>query len=336
MNTKKRCCILLYETTPLKRPRISLKSENSLVRILRERAKLLKVKADDECAICWDKLGAGDVVSLPCKHNFHEGCIVNLRKSEAARVCPLCRAPLFDEPLADYASIERRVKQGGGSWSALSEWEQSAMQFARRKFSKSAKEGYPAAQCFLGVMLENGQGTAKNEARAVEWFRKAALQGDADAQCKLGAKLVSGRCIAKNETEAVIWFQKAAEQGHANAQFNYGIMLANGEGISKNEVEAVKWLRKAAEQGDADAQYNLGVLLEVLTAKNEVEAAKWFRKAAEQRDAEAQCSLGSMLANGRGTSKNDVESVKWYRKAAEKGYALAQLGLRACKRLWPL
>ncbi|MBR4388959.1 MAG: SEL1-like repeat protein, partial [Prevotella sp.] len=34
----------------------------------------------------------------------------------------------------------------------------------------------------MGLCYENGTGVAKDEAKAVEWYRKAAEQGDARAQ----------------------------------------------------------------------------------------------------------------------------------------------------------
>ena len=48
----------------------------------------------DDCAICLDKMGAGDtVIVLACndKHQYHERCYNNFMK-DGDNYCPLCRA----------------------------------------------------------------------------------------------------------------------------------------------------------------------------------------------------------------------------------------------------
>ncbi len=41
-----------------------------------------------------------------------------------------------------------------------------------------ADKGYAPAQAALGVMHRDGQGFAKDDAKAVKWFRKVAEQED--------------------------------------------------------------------------------------------------------------------------------------------------------------
>ena len=48
------------------------------------------------CAVCQEEWQTGNVrVSLPCRHSFHEDCIVPWLRS--SRACPMCRAPLPSE-----------------------------------------------------------------------------------------------------------------------------------------------------------------------------------------------------------------------------------------------
>ena len=45
------------------------------------------------CSICISDLGVGEViVSLPCKHSFHEECVVLWFKQHST--CPICRASI--------------------------------------------------------------------------------------------------------------------------------------------------------------------------------------------------------------------------------------------------
>jgi len=55
--------------------------------------------------------------------------------------------------------------------------------------SKAAGREYPPAQNLLGQLFEDGQGVAKNPAKAAELFRAAAELGDAQAQDNLGRAL---------------------------------------------------------------------------------------------------------------------------------------------------
>ncbi|KAI2618821.1 hypothetical protein GGR54DRAFT_143984 [Hypoxylon sp. NC1633] len=68
-------------------------------------AKLPKRKLDEEmlgpelkgeCTICIDEVQAGDeAIVLPCKHWFHEQCVVLWLKQH--NTCPICRAPIDGE-----------------------------------------------------------------------------------------------------------------------------------------------------------------------------------------------------------------------------------------------
>lgn len=148
---------------------------------------------------------------------------------------------------------------------------------------KLAEAGNFTYQCNLGVMYANGNGTQKDEAEAVKWFRSSAERGGlAKAQYNLGVMYSNGRGVPKNDAEAMKWFRKAAEQDYASAQFAIGVMYSSGRGVTQNASEGAKWLRKAALQGHTKAQL----------------------------------SLGSRYANGSGVPKDDAEAYAWFNLAA--------------------
>jgi TPR repeat protein/serine/threonine protein kinase len=200
---------------------------------------------------------------------------------------------------------------------------------AVRWYRKAAEQGDARGQFLLGVAYANGEGIAKDEAEAVRWYRKAAEQGDDGGQVNLGVAYANGEGVAKNEAEAVRWYRKAAEQGVARGQVNLGNAYAHGRGVTRDQTEAIRWYRKAAEQGDARGQFFLGVAYAngQGVAKNEAEAVRWYRKAAEQGDANGQFVLGGAYAFGQGVVTDEAEAVRWYRKAAEQGLAEGQFYL---------
>ncbi|TYP94265.1 MULTISPECIES: toll/interleukin-1 receptor domain-containing protein [Nitrosomonas] len=159
---------------------------------------------------------------------------------------------------------------------------------------EAAEQGDAEAQNILGLMYASGRGVAKNEAKAVEWYRKAAEQGNATAQNSLGVMYEEGRGVVQDDTIAMEWYRKAAEQGDAWAQTYIGLMYEKGKGVTPDEVKAVEWYRKAAEQGYATAQYNLGLMYE----------------------------------NGRGVTKDEIKAVEWYLKAAIQGHNEARNALQ--------
>ena len=81
----------------------------------------------------------------------------------------------------------------------------------------------------------------------------AAAQGHSGAQVKLGLMFENGQGVAKDDAEAVRLYRLAAAQGNASAQYNLGLMFEDGEGVAKDDAEAVRLYRLAAAQGHAKA-----------------------------------------------------------------------------------
>jgi formylglycine-generating enzyme len=111
--------------------------------------------------------------------------------------------------------------------------------------ARAAKPVDAKTQCALGNAYAYGKGVAKDEVKAVKWYRKAAEQGDAVAQFNLGVAYAYGRGVAKNLAKAVNWYEEAADQGMAEAQFNLGEAYASGKGVDQDHDEARNWKRRA-------------------------------------------------------------------------------------------
>ena len=67
-------------------------------------------------------------------------------------------------------------------------------------------------------MCDDGNGTPKDSAEAVKWFRKAAELGNPNAQNNLGAMLQEGRSVPKDYVQAPKWYNFAAARGNERAQ----------------------------------------------------------------------------------------------------------------------
>jgi hypothetical protein len=73
-------------------------------------------------------------------------------------------------------------------------------------------------EAIWGTMYEEGDGVAKNEAEAVNWYRKSSALGYEYGQFALGQMYAEGRGVAKDEAEALNWYRKAAHQGNESAK----------------------------------------------------------------------------------------------------------------------
>ena len=206
-----------------------------------------------------------------------------------------------------------------------------------------AELGDTEAQYELGDMHASGEGVARDDSKAAEWFLRAAEQGNRLARFRLYADAIDGNANARerlsafaeqgnaeaqwmlgwsnvpgDKPAAVKWFRKAAEQGHARAQSKLADLL---EDSPADLAEAIEWLRRAAEHGDQVAQFNLAVSYQYGLRgfpKDKAAAAGWWRKSAEQGDAFSQWKLGIIYAMGHGVSKDLEQAYAWLRAAGEQ------------------
>ena len=112
-------------------------------------------------------------------------------------------------------------------------------------FAPLAARGDGNAQFMLGVMAENGLGTAKDVTVAADWYRKAAAAGIASAQYNLGVFYQLGTGVPRDNGQALKYHRLAAQQGHSRAQNNLGTLYYTGTGIARDPIEVWKWLTLA-------------------------------------------------------------------------------------------
>lgn len=84
---------------------------------------------------------------------------------------------------------------------------------AYKEFMPLAQSGMAIAQYQIGMMTEQGQGTAPDLKAAYDWYLKAAQQGMADAYFALGQIYSKGEVVAKDSVQAYAWFDLAVRGG---------------------------------------------------------------------------------------------------------------------------
>ncbi len=190
---------------------------------------------------------------------------------------------------------------------------------ALREFQVLVRQGDAAAQFYLGIMYDRGEGVAQDPAEAAKWYRRAAEQGHANAQFYLGILYDTGMGVAQDQAESLKWYRLAAEQGVANAQYSLGIIYDKGEGVAQDYAKAASWYRRAAERDFAKAQFSLGVMYEkgLGVPQDYAEAVKWYRLAAAQGNAKAMNNIGLFYQNGFDVPRDLAKAYAWYSLSAD-------------------
>lgn len=207
---------------------------------------------------------------------------------------------------------------------------------AFKLYQAAAKENHAesayrtAVCCEMGA--EEGGGTSRDYAKAVQWYRRAATLGDGPGMYKLGAILLKGLLgQQRNVVEAVIWLKRGAEKADADnphalhelAQI-YESENTNPEIRSKvvaDDSYARQLFEKAAGLGYKHSQFRLGQAWEYGSLGCGIDnrtSIAYYTKAAAQGEHGAELALsGWYLTGAPGILENsDTEAYLWARKAA--------------------
>lgn len=154
-----------------------------------------------------------------------------------------------------------QARQAATAMSKLSELREVKRRQEEAKEIREAKlRQEEANKAFTtGLAYSRGDGVAKNDGIAFEWFRKGAELGDARAMTLLALAYVKGEGVAKDKAKAVEWFRRGADLGIPEAMCGLGSMYANGDGVSRDDGVAFEWYQKGADLGNAQAMLALGL-----------------------------------------------------------------------------
>ncbi|HEY4321585.1 MAG TPA: serine/threonine-protein kinase [Gemmatimonadales bacterium] len=183
--------------------------------------------------------------------------------------------------------------------------------------TREGDAGNAVSQKLVGEMYDKGAGTAANPAEAVKWYQRASST-DAEAKFLLSHLVEIGQGTPRDQDRAITLLRDAATAGFLHAQQVLAFRLSTGGGMKKNETEAAIWYRRAAERGDGVSQQALADALAHGRGvdKNETEALDWYKKAADQGGADAAWQAAQMYFKGHGAAKDETAGMVWLKKAA--------------------
>ena len=152
--------------------------------------------------------------------------------------------------------------------------------------------GHSQAALRYAQCLRFGQGIARDQALALQWFGKASAL--LDAKLALGDMYFFGETGPARPAEAFRWYVLAAEQRHdAYAMYSAGYCLLHGVGTAPDVEQGLVWLEESAARGDRDAQYELAQAYggKFTRLADESISLKWLRSAARLGHEQAQRHL---------------------------------------------
>jgi TPR repeat protein len=199
--------------------------------------------------------------------------------------------------------------------------------FQRATDKAPAALGCPFADAYLRGKVP------PNLARTVNWFTMAAEAGCPFSMYSMGVILAEGRGLPKDDAKAAAWFVKARGGLEENVVEQSGdddtaaAMLADmyrrGRGVPKDDAKAFQLAQTSAQKDHPVGMILVGAMYELGrgTTKNEGEAAAWYRKASEAGAEVAMLHLGRLHAEGRGAAKSEAEASQLFDRAAKSDFA---------------
>ena len=190
----------------------------------------------------------------------------------------------------EFAKIEEMVKANNmtGAYQAL---------------EKLAKSGNPQAMYNLAYLTQTGQGTAKNEKKAIQLYQEAANKGYPVAHYVLAKNYVTGTLgLPQDLNKAKQHFEAASKLGFDDATVEYAVLLFS-ENKPESEKLALKKLDPLVKKGNYQA-IHAQALYDISTGfKNKQEAPiqkglNSIQDLAKKGYIPALMAVGNMFANG--------------------------------------
>ncbi len=160
-------------------------------------------------------------------------------------------------------------------------------------YVKKARSGDARAQVLLGNdYMDDDRSVAKNESKAVYWWKKAARQSEPTAFAALGDYYIESQKYV-----AADYYQRGAKLGDANAQLGLARCYRDGVGVEKNLQKALQLYVEANNHGNTDAAYDLGIIYRDGLGEikpDRANAMAWLKKAAVYGKPKAQDALEAL------------------------------------------
>jgi TPR repeat protein len=225
----------------------------------------------------------------------------------------------------EFAKIESMVKANNmtGAYQAL---------------DKLAKQGNAQALYNLAYLTQTGQGTAKNEKKAIELYQQSADKGYPVANYVLGKNYITGSLgLPTDINKAKQYLGKASSQGFDDASIDLAVLL-----FSENKPESDKaglakldpLIKKGNYQAiHAKALYDISLGFKNKDEKSVQTGLTSIQDLAKKGYIPALMAVGNMFVNGNIIPQNLPEAKKIFAALAKENIPQAKESLAVVDKL---
>ena len=135
-----------------------------------------------------------------------------------------------------------------------------AVDLAFERFSHACEDGDPAACSALGVMYEQGLGTAVDDRRAAALYEMACKAGNEGGCLNLGLDYSNGVGVDFDSRRAAELFTNGCSQREPRACTELAALYVAGDGVQKDTTKAAQLYAEACDVGRWEACYAVAKL----------------------------------------------------------------------------
>ena len=209
---------------------------------------------------------------------------------------------------------------------------------AYKELDKLAQTGNAQAIYDLAFLTQAGQGTTKNDAKALELFKQSADKGYPTANYLLGKTYLSGGLGVKPEPNtAKSYLEKAAKQGIEEANVDLAALYfgENKDASTKKALKLIDPLVKKdfARAIHAKALYDITDGAKKKNASIVNQGLKAIQDLAKKGYIPALMAVGNMMVNGNIIDQNLPEAQKIFSELAKNNVPKAKESLEVVNKL---
>lgn len=209
---------------------------------------------------------------------------------------------------------------------------------AHQELDKLAKQGNAQAIYNLGYLAQTGQGTKKDEKRAVQLYQQAANKNYPVASYVLAKHHLAGTMGLKQDLEkAKTLLESASKQGFNDATIEYAVLLfsESKEASDKKALKLLEPLLKAEHPQaiHAKAIYDLSNGIRTRNEASVKAGLADIQKLAQKGYIPALMAMGNMLTNGKVVEQNLDKAKEIFAALAESNVPQAKESLAVVDKM---
>jgi TPR repeat protein len=175
------------------------------------------------------------------------------------------------------------------------------------------KHNYYLAHFALGVMLQNAEGTHRDDSRAFKHFKAAGKAGLLPSLQHIAHCYADGKGVKQSDKNAALYYEAAVEAGDVFAKYTLATWIYKGRGgLTVDKERAFRLQQEAASAGHPAAMFNVGAhyMSGEGVDRDIIKAMEWFDKASLAGMVPATLNLAKMYFEGaaNGGVRNKVKA----------------------------